>query len=203
MSDLHSLSVATREECLVHYDLVRIHGYCASCPNYGARWSCPPFSALPLDSFGEWTHAVLVARKVLLDPPPNLGHEAAQIWALERFHLSRAEFRKILLETEAAFPGATALVAGHCAHCATCARLEDTPCRAPKLLRLSLEAVGFDVASLSASLLGVAPLWPSKGLPEYYLTVGAILSSNEAEALEIRSALDQKLRSAEPVTPQI
>ncbi len=189
IGSLHVLRLTTREACLAHFDPARVQGYCASCPNYGSRWSCPPFQDLSLDRLGNWSHAVVVGRKVPLprkEAPAD--PEEARSWALERFHTSRAEFREILLEAEKTFPGSRALVAGHCVQCTACARETGHPCRFPEDMRFSLEAVGFDVSSLVTVVLGISIHWPRQGLPEYYLTVGALLC-REGEAESIRCAL--------------
>jgi predicted metal-binding protein len=187
---LHILRLATREACLAHFDPARVLSYCAGCPNFESRWSCPPFPDHSLDRLGNWSHAVVAARKVPLpfEEIPSTP-EGANAWALDRFHASRAEFREILLKLEKAFPGSRALVAGHCVQCTACAREVGDPCRFPEAMRYSLEAVGFDVTSLTAGILGVSIHWPSQGLPEYYLTVGALLCG-AGQAEPILRALD-------------
>jgi predicted metal-binding protein len=195
LGNFHTLALATREACLAHYDPARILSYCASCPNHGSRWSCPPFQDSLLESLGNWSHAVVVGRKVPLPPseiPSN--PEAGSAWALERFHTSRAEFREILLEVEKAFPGSRALVAGHCVQCPACARETGHPCRFPEAMRFSLEAVGFDVTGLATGVLGLSIQWPRQGLPKYYLTVGALLC-REGESEPIRRDLDARFGS--------
>jgi predicted metal-binding protein len=170
--DIH---IADRAAMLRHHDPVRIHGYCANCPQHGRVWSCPPFGVPGLDLLGAWDHAVLVFGKVWTAPG------ATQAGMLEGFQRARTAFRALLTARET--EGVKALVAGHCAACERCARPE--PCRAPEALRYSLEAVGFDVTGLAEGLAGQRILWPKEGLPEYLLTAGALLCTgrDRAEAL--------------------
>jgi hypothetical protein len=115
---------------------------------------------------------------------PNYG-----AWAMERFHISRAGFREILLEVAKQFPGFRCLVAGYCAQRTDCARESGNPCRFPETMRFSFESVGFDVSSLSMGVLGLLVQWPRQGLPKYYLTVGAVLCA-EGEAESVLHALE-------------
>ena len=174
---------------LRHYDPARIHGYCASCPQHGRVWSCPPFGVSGLDLLGAWDHAVLAFGKIRAAP------EAGQEEMLDGFQRARTAFRALLMAREA--EGVKALVAGYCTVCERCARPE--PCREPDALRYSLEAVGFDVTGLAEGLAGQRILWPKEGLPEYLLTAGALLCTgrDRAEALG-RALLDAALPADNP-----
>lgn len=164
--DIH---IAPAGAMMRHYDPARIHGYCASCPDHGRFWSCPPFAGSPLDRFPAWDHVVLVFEKTR--PTPDSTWDQL----ISRFHEARWSFRSVLLDMETRHPGVTALVAGYCQGCEVCTRPEGQPCRAPSALRYSLEAVGFDVTGLSEGLAGQKLLWSKDGVPEYLLTVGALL----------------------------
>jgi hypothetical protein len=56
-------------------------------------------------------------------------------------------------------------------------------------LRYSLEAVGFDVTGLAEGLAGQKVLWAAEGMPEYLLTVGALLCSGRDRAETIAQAM--------------
>jgi predicted metal-binding protein len=108
---------------------------------------------------------------------------------IEIFHASRRTFRRLLLKAESRVPGTTALVAGYCQGCEACCRPEGLSCRAPSELRYSLEAVGFDVTALAEHLAGQRIQWPQEGIPDYLLTVGALLCPGGACAEELRQAM--------------
>lgn len=174
--------IASAEAVMLHYDPERIHGYCTTCPQHGRFWSCPPYERPPLVGLPAWDHAVLVFEKVGVEP----GSTKERM--LERFFEARKDFRSFLLGAEARHPGTTALVAGHCLACEECSRATGEPCRRPSALRYSLEALGFHVTGLAESA-GQKILWPRDGMPEYLLTVGAILCAGRDRAEMIEQAL--------------
>jgi predicted metal-binding protein len=181
------VQIVSAQALMRHHEPARIHGYCATCPQHGRVWSCPPFERLPLNDFKPWDHAVLVCQKVWTRPSDLRAEiETGRARMIERFHESRIGFRALLLEMERRHPDTTALVAGHCQVCAECTRAEGLQCRAPEAVRYSLEAVGFDVAAVAENLAGQKILWPKDHLPEYLLAVGAILCVGDATARSIQ-----------------
>jgi len=170
------VSLATKEELMRFHDAVRIEGYCKACDKHGSVWSCPPFGSPPLESYPEWTHVVLLCHKC------PVRQETTQAQLMELFHSARAAFNIRIRELESRQPGATALVAGQCSGCEPCSRLEGLPCRFPEQMRHSLEAIGFDVTQLSESLVGQKLHWPKSGMPEYLMTVGALLCPDKTSA---------------------
>jgi len=180
--ELH-LCFATAESLFRYHDPVRIHGYCATCPDHGRVWSCPPFGEPVLAGFPAWTCALLVTLKTWMGP------ETRRDDMIEGFHASRRSFRGLLVGVERCLPGTTALVAGYCQGCEACCRPQGHPCRAPSELRYSLEAVGFDVSALTEQLVGQRIQWPKEGNPDYLLTVGALLCPEMGRAEEARQAM--------------
>ncbi len=178
---LHAV-VSTRPELLRFLAPERIQGYCRSCEKYGVYWSCPPFARSPLAEFPEWTHAVILCRRVPVAP----GTTQPQL--LEHFQEARVAFGEAVRRLEASRAGVTALVAGHCAGCPECTRGQGLPCRTPARMRHSLEAVGFDVTGLAEGVAGVRLHWPKSGLPDYLTTVGALLCPDTTTAAELCGA---------------
>lgn len=178
---LHAV-VSTRAELLRYHEPERIQGYCRGCEKHGVYWSCPPFAQAPLEHFPEWTHVVVLCRRIPVAP----GTTWEQL--LARFQASRVVFGAIARELEAKRPGVTALVAGHCAGCTDCTRGAGLPCRAPARMRYSLEAVGFDVSGLAEALAGIKLHWPKSGVPDYLTTVGALLCPDALVAAELCAA---------------
>lgn len=151
------------------HDPVRVHGYCATCPDHSRVWSCPPFAVPALEGLPPWEHALLAILRTPIAPGTLQADMVAS------FHDSRRLFRTLLLAAEAQNPGTTALVAGYCQGCECCTRPAGVPCPTPSRLRYSLEALGFDVSALAEGLAGMRIQWPKEGVPEYLLTVGALL----------------------------
>jgi predicted metal-binding protein len=175
-------SLATKADLLCHHDPERVQGYCHGCEKYGRFWSCPPFTAPPLASFPEWTHAVIVCQRIWLEP----GTTRTQL--IERFLAARVGFGERIRRLEGREARVTGLVAGHCPGCTDCTRSEGKACRAPERMRHSLEAVGFDVTALVGALTGLRLHWPKSGVPDYLTTVGALLCPEEAVAARLREA---------------
>lgn len=178
---LHAV-VSTSAELLRYHEPERIQSYCRSCEKYGVYWSCPPFARSPLSEFPEWTHVVILCRRVPLAP----GTTHAEM--LERFQRTRIGFGETVRQLEARRTGVTALIAGHCAGCTECTRGQGLPCRTPTRMRYSLEAVGFDVTCLAEALAGITLHWPKNGAPDYLTTVGALLCPDETVASALRAA---------------
>jgi len=133
--------------------------------------------------FPEWDHAVIVCEKVWTRPDASSEQMIAQ------FFEARKVFRKWLLEVEQEQSGLVALVAGFCTGCTECTRAGGKPCRTPSALRYSLEAVGFDVSGLVEGLVGQRLQWAKGKVPEYLMTVGAILCPDRAAAEQTCTAL--------------
>lgn len=163
------LQITTADDLLRYHDPVRVHAYCAKCPDHGRVWSCPPFATPPLATLPPWDQALLILLRTPVAP------DTAKADMVEAFHDSRRTFRTLLLDAESRLEDTTALVAGHCQGCAVCSRPHSVPCPTPSHLRYSLEALGFDVSSLVEGLAGIRIQWPKEGVPEYLLTVGALL----------------------------
>lgn len=174
MTEAPTTTLVTREAMLRHHDPVRIQGYCQSCEKHGAYWSCPPFTEPPLNSLPPWTHALIVCQKTWVSPGSTKENLITQ------FLDARLAFVTHMVSLETRAPGLYALVAGHCSGCATCTRPDGKPCCRPSKLRYSLEAVGFDVTALAEQLAGQKVHWPKNGLPDYLMTVGALLLPDEA-----------------------
>ena len=177
------LQATTSEALLRYHEPARVHGYCATCPDHGHVWSCPPFAHPVLENLPPWDHALLAILRTPIAP----GTQTAD-WVAS-FHGSRRIFRTLLLEAEARVSDATALVAGYCQGCERCTRPEGLPCPTPSRLRYSLEALGFDVSALTQGLTGMRIQWPKGGAPEYLLTVGALLGPDTERARSTLMAL--------------
>jgi predicted metal-binding protein len=172
-------TLVTKEDLMHYHDPERIGSYCRSCDKYGVFWSCPPFAVSPLSVFPEWTHAVIVCQKTQLEA----GTTKEQL--ISRFLDSRLGFANYMQRLEARGHLVTALVAGHCSCCETCTRPLGKACCKPKGLRYSLEAVGFDVTSLAEGLTKQKVHWPKSGIPEYLMTVGALLCPSKSMGEEL------------------
>ena len=167
-------------EYLAQYvDIPKFYDCCQACPNFGHRWSCPPFSFQPEALWRSYETIVLHGRK-LSTPPQLLGQsfppEQLQAHYESLLRPVRQELDQYLLTLERQTPGSLALVAGKCTICQTCARQQGAPCRHPETLRYSIEALGGDVSQTISQCLGERLLWAQDGkLPPYFILLGGLL----------------------------
>lgn len=173
--------IVSRNEMLRYHDPARIQSYCQSCEKYGMFWSCPPFEEQPLEQLAPWTHAVLVTQKTWI----KTGSTNAEL--MQQFEDARQILGNLLFANERG--NAVAVVAGHCFGCTACTRPKGLPCSSPQAMHYSLEALGFDVSGLAERLAGQTMHWPASGVPDYLITVGALLCANPELATRIEAAL--------------
>jgi predicted metal-binding protein len=82
------------------------------------------------------------------------------------------------------------LLAGRCLECDYCTREKQLPCIHPENMHLSLESMGFDVASISEDILGDKILWAKESLPEYIILVSAIFSQEKLDIKDIYYSIE-------------
>ena len=78
-------------------------------------------------------------------------------------------------ELERNFDDSLALLSGCCRHCEYCSRSVGIPCRDKDYLRPSLEALGYDVGSITKHIMGFPLLWFENRLPAYLALISALL----------------------------
>jgi predicted metal-binding protein len=172
--------IVSQAEMMRYHDPERIQSYCLSCEKYGLFWSCPPFEEQPLSQLPEWTHALLVTQKT------RIAAGSSKDELISQFLSAREILGETMKRWEVA--GTVAVIAGHCSGCTACTRPKDMPCSAPERMRYSLEALGFDVSGLAEGLAGQTMHWPSSGVPDYLITVGALLCPRRELAEQLMHA---------------
>ncbi len=150
-------------------DEERIAGFCKGCPNFGKIWSCPPFD-FDTDAFlRQYSHAHLLATKII--PLRNdIPKENAQTF----IRSERIRIEGELLEMERRYGGRAFANIGGCLHCdsSDCRRRANLPCLYPDRVRPSLEAFGFDIRQTLKELFGIELLFSKNGkLPAYLVLV--------------------------------
>lgn len=173
--------LVSRDEMLRYHDPERIQSYCQSCEKHGMFWSCPPFEEQPLEQLAPWTHAVLVTQKTWI----KTGSTNEEL--MQQFEDARLILGDLLIAKEQG--GAVAVVAGHCFGCTACTRPKGLPCSSPNAMHYSLEALGFDVSGIAEGLAGQTMHWPESGIPDYLITVGALLCANPELATRIEATV--------------
>lgn len=167
-----------------YVDIPTFLNCCRACPNFGRKWSCPPFGFSPE---AYWKRFQTLHIYGLQIPVPAKTRERAHspdelsqlidktLWAEKR----RLNQELIALERE--HPNSVSLSAGSCKCCARCSRPAGVPCLQPSRMRYSIEALGGDVGRTAKELLGIEIQWAKDGIPPPYFTLvcGLLLPEQE------------------------
>lgn len=162
-------------------DVPRVSGYCASCRNYGAKWSCPPFQTPPMAVWAAYDSLLLYGVKIstpVSDLNQTYDQETLQLKYEDLLSLPRASLHEELLQMEQNLPGSLSLYAGSCVLCGedTCTRKTGKPCRLPQEMRYSIEALGGDVSLCLERYFNKKLLWAKEGkLPPTFILLGGLL----------------------------
>lgn len=149
--------------------------FCESCPNYGKRWSCPPYEFRVPAFWERYEQLSLMAMQVT--PQTAEEKERAAKDGMAFLMPYRASLEAALTQKERMKKGSYRLNPGRCVGCGVCARVDGKPCRREDMCRYSLESLGADVGRVSEELLGVPIVWGQNGqAPEYFLLVGGLLT---------------------------
>jgi predicted metal-binding protein len=143
------------------------------CPNYGMKWSCPPFAP----SFREWlrdeTSALVVMLKMPIAQLAYIKNDYLKVKSANSMLKSRLD--KFLREIARRY-GARYISSGSCRLCKPCNRKRGLPCAKPLNMSYSYEALGVDVSALAAYCFHYRLSWYKKGcLPRYTCVVGGLL----------------------------
>ena len=169
--------VPVGEYVKVCVDIPKFLGYCKECPNYGNRWSCPPFQKDPMTIWSQYETLRLNA--YILPSGPGQDIPAA----LDNLKTAKDRMMAELLEQELVIPGSFALSAGTCILCGdNCTRPEGKHCRKPEQMRYSIEALGGDVSKTAELYLKKPMLWIKDSvLPDYLMLVGGLLLKRQED----------------------
>lgn len=161
MSESFAKDVSASELLSRFFDESVSSELCKSCPNYGAKWSCPPFETPP--EYRKFAKVRLLLRRA-----------AAAGTIAEAYDSERAGFDAEILAAESAL-GGLGMYAGSCILCGKCARASGRACLHPDKMRTSLEAAGFDVSKIAREIFGVGIEWGEDSRKPHFATLlGAV-----------------------------
>ncbi|WP_084505008.1 DUF2284 domain-containing protein [Acetobacterium malicum] len=198
---------AKRVEYLMeeYFNREKALGFCKACPNFSKYWSCPPYAfdeAIFLKQF-KYMHIIGRQMEVPREDLRNVRDpEAVKNYCTDKLQAIKVMTWKTLLEIEDEVDGAIGLIPGNCPICETqgmeCARKINQPCRNPKLMRFSLESLGFNVADLLKYEVGMTIKWgDTYRLPEVLTSVSAILCNEEIPKDILKKYFPDKKKSWE------
>ena len=157
------------------------------CPNYGNKWSCPPFS-LPFKKIkGKYGKAILICLTTDMDQYLDIKNKYLAVKAANVTLKNSVE--KIARDLEKRVNG-YALLSGSCRLCRPCACKTGQSCRHPDQMRYSVEAAYLDVQKMCQDLLDFELLWyNNKVVPLYTSTVSLVLHNKEIEKSQVQEIL--------------
>lgn len=149
------------------------------CPNYGKKWSCPPFSKPYYELLNGYDRIVLISLSTDMDGYLDIKNKYTAIKAANVTLKNIVE--KIAREVETEMDG-YALLSGSCRCCRPCACKNHQKCKHPDKMRYSIEAAYLNVKDMCRDLLGFELLWyEKKVLPKYTSAVSLVFFNGEFE----------------------
>lgn len=90
---------------------------CKACPNYGRKWSCPPYDFEPVDYWKRFKTLRLLGSRIELSSDEKATAEQRTALAKRAMREEKARITEELFELEEQIPGSVSLSAGSCAFC--------------------------------------------------------------------------------------
>jgi predicted metal-binding protein len=153
-------------------------GLCkAGCPNYGKKYSCPPYSP-KFENLGKDFDYLFVAMFCCSLQQINSG-EYNKIRIANSVMKSRMD--KLMRNVEKK-QGGLFMSNGSCRLCRSCGLKISKPCKYPQERRYSLESTGIDVNQITEKYFKKKLLWYDKTkskAPEYTCVVSAIFCNKD------------------------
>ena len=164
-----------------HFD-----GLCKQgCPNFGKKWSCPPFAPGYMDYTMNWEKLFVLYMQISFDQFDYIKSDHLKVKAANVILKSRAD--KFLREMAVQY--GNYLSTGSCRLCKPCKCKIGTPCAHPDMMTYSFEALGVDVSRLVEKCFSRTLLWyKPHNLPEYTSIVSGLLTNGEITIMDIKSA---------------
>lgn len=165
-------------ELIRHYNIKKVEKLCSNCDNYNKIWSCPPHEFDQMAYLLKFKYVHVISAKIILNKEEFKEEYKEQV--IDVFQGARREFGDLLMNLEKEHENSESLIAGNCYQCSTCKRLSNEPCIFDKRRRYSPESLGLLVSSMTSDILEQEIKWVKDGIPDYLLTVGALLVNEES-----------------------
>ena len=183
---IHQIKERTLEEIKPYFQPKVFIEYCKACKYYHKIWACPPYDFDSTKVLENYRYAYIIGSKLYIH---DLGEEFKKLLNNQSLeHVSneiyiavRAALDEKLVSIEDKEKHLCVLLAGRCLICGNCTREKNLPCIYPEKMHLSLESIGFDVASMCEDILGDRMQWAKESLPEYFIFVSAVLSRKKLD----------------------
>lgn len=165
-------------------------GLCQQCSKFGKSWTCPPCEFDVKAFVDRFKYAHILGSKMTFDEATlaeTTTPEAVDRVCKEAMRYGLTKASAYLRSYERKSPDSLCFLGSMCLLCGNkpCTRLNGEPCRHPNDVRVSLEAVGFDLSKTTQALLGIEMKWGKHGrLPQYITLVTALFTNDATLQLE-------------------
>lgn len=182
--------IAVEEYAEGYREIDRFLSLCKQCPRFGKQWTCPPCEFDVKAYVGQFKYAHILGSKMTFTADTlrtTTTQEGVKQVCDDAMKYALTKASAYLREYERLSPGSLCFLGSRCLLCGSqpCARQDAKPCRHPHDVRVSLEAVGFNLGKTTSQLLGIDLKWGGKDrLPEYITLVTALLTNDAALRLE-------------------
>ena len=159
------------------------------CPNYGRKWSCPPFSKPFPQIAGSYLSACLLCFSTEMRSYSDIKNRYLAVKAANVTLKSLIEQCARQIENET---GGYALLSGSCRQCKPCRCKSGLPCQHPDKMRYSMEATALNVQRICHDFLDHRLLWyKDKKLPEYTSVVSLILCNQNLSCYDLEKLVNR------------
>lgn len=173
-----------------YFEALSIENACKTgCPNYGIKWSCPPFSK-PFPKISSlYASACLLCFSTNMDFYSDIKNTYLAVKAANVTLKSLVEQCARCVEN---YTDGYALLSGSCRLCKPCRCKMGRPCQHPDRMRYSMEATSLNVQRICLDFLDHRLLWyKNKKLPEYTSAVSLILYNQHIEYDSLADLINQ------------
>ncbi|MFL0196028.1 DUF2284 domain-containing protein [Clostridium sp. WILCCON 0269] len=169
-------AIVRADELTRYVNRYKIQKACKTgCPNYGKKWSCPPYSKSYDDISWQYNNAIVFCFSTSMSRYLDIKNKYLAMKAANVTLKSSIEKAARILEKQI---DGYSLLSGSCRLCKPCRCKQQEPCNHPNNMRYSMEATYLDVDALSKKVLSHELLWyKNKVLPEYTTTVSMVLTN--------------------------
>ena len=217
-----SVKQVKKEALFQAYSKAEVLTYCQRCNNYGKNYSCPNFHFDTIEYLKPYEYAMVILTRIDTRPiqrivdqldydkfesrvlsnclieEPDQKIDLTSVVSMYAFEDIKRQMENQLLELENQIDHSISLPPGSCTRCMTCTKLLGEPCRFPKMLRYSLEALGFLVTDLYKQCFDLELDWVEDALPESFCSCSVLMTKERAsEAL-----IGKKLAGMELIIPE-
>lgn len=156
------------------------------CPNYGQKWSCPPYAPLYNDFSKQHRILCVVLLGLNMNELDYIKQDYLKIKAANSMLKSRVD--KVL--RMCVEDGERYISTGSCRLCRTCRKKLGETCAHVRLRTYSFEAMGVNVSAMIKDIFDVELLWYKRGtIPMYTCVAAGLLTNNEAPCERLVSKL--------------